>query len=255
MSTISLISDIGFNSHNLSRFRQRFKKVLPGHDLEIIKADISRHDIGEAAYILESILPEFEDGSIHIVDVDPDLFRFAPALYAKIGEQWIITANNGLVSLLADKVSFVASETEGLSDGAGINSLLNTFLPMAKRLLEKGEKGLVEFNELREKSILQPVHTENEIRGTIIYVDGFGNAITNLKKEYLEGIAKGRRLAIVLNRHDRISKIHNYYGEVEPPDLLAVWSDSGHLQISIYQGDAARLMGLRKGKMISIELI
>lgn len=255
MSTVSLISDIGSESHELARFRMRFKRELPDLHLECVKTNVQRGSISDAAFVLDALLPEFPAGSIHIVDVESDLHRFGPALFGKVKDQWVICANNGLLSLLEEAPEFIAAEQGGWSKEGGVNALLRTFLPMVKQLQEHGDKGMKSFPDIQEKARLQPVISDNEVRATVIFNDHFGNAITNLKKEDLDQVAKGKRIAIILGRHDRLTRISQFFGEAEEGDVVATWTEDNYLQIGIYHGDAARLLGLGKGKMITVELV
>jgi S-adenosylmethionine hydrolase len=100
LAILTLISDIGYNNHDLSRFRLRVRQQLPGAELEIINAAVARHDIAEAAYVLDCVLPDFPPDTVHLVDIRADLNAFGPGLVARVKDQWVIAANNGLLSLL-----------------------------------------------------------------------------------------------------------------------------------------------------------
>ncbi|HCS19969.1 MAG TPA: hypothetical protein DIW47_05305 [Bacteroidetes bacterium] len=253
MATITLISDLGVDNHHLARFRHKLKKEMPGTDFELITASVSRHDVVEAAYVLDDILLDFEPDTIHIVDIESDMQQFGPALVARVHNQWVIAANNGLLSLLRHGLDAVFQDTEGLSEKGGTFTLLNTFLPLALRLNLKGSAGMKKAAEIMEKAGLTPVITENAIRGTIIYVDSFGNAVSNITREDLERAAAKRKMSIRLNRFNRLHSIADHYASVQLGEANCVWTNHNYLQVSIYHGDASRLLGLEKGKMITVE--
>lgn len=253
MATITLISDLGVDNHDLARFRHRLKKEVPGVDFELITASVARHDVLEAAYVLNAILSDFEEDSIHIMDVESDMIKFGPALIARVKNQWIISANNGLLSLLGFDLDSIYKEDGELSKLGGTFTLLNTYLPIARRLAENGDAGLIKAGDIQEKSGLAPVITENAIRGTVIYVDHFGNSVTNIMREDLDRAAAQRKMSIRLNRHTRLESITNNYASVHVGEATCVWTNHDYLQVSIYHGDASRLLGLEKGKMITIE--
>ncbi|MDX5320882.1 MAG: SAM-dependent chlorinase/fluorinase [Bacteroidota bacterium] len=229
------------------------KKELSGVDFEMITGSITRHDLNEAAYVLDAILTDFEEDSIHIVDVESDMKKFGPALVARVQNQWVISANNGLLSLLRHGLDAVFEENEGWSEKGGTFSLLNTFLPLAQRLVMKGSAGMKKASEIEEKAGLAPTITENAIRGAVIFVDNFGNAVTNITREDLDRAAKGRKLQIHLNRFTRMTQISDHYANVPVGEATCVWTNHDYLQVSIYHGEADRLLGLEKGKMITIE--
>lgn len=253
MTTLTLISDLGAQNHDLARFRNRLKKEMKGVDLEIINAECDRHDLVEAAYILDAVLPDFERDTIHIVDVDTDMHSLGPALMARVNDQWVISANNGFLSLISHTPEHIFHDTEGWSAQGGTFTLLHTFLPLAQRLYTKGSAGLKPAKEIREKAGIAPVISENTLRGTVIYVDKFGNAITNITRDELERVAAGRKMNIRLNRHTGMDKVLSHYGEVQVGMAVCVWTSQGNLQVSLYHGDASRLLGLEKGKMITVD--
>lgn len=253
MATVTLISDLGVDNYDLARFRHRLKKEMSGVDFEMITASIARHDVVEAAYVLDAVLSDFESDTIHIIDVESDMMRHGPALVARIQNQWVISANNGLLSLLKDGLDGVFEDNEGFSHCGATFSLLNTFLPLAQRLVLKGSAGLKKAGEIKEKAGLAPVITEYAIRGTVIFVDNFGNAITNINQEDLDRACANRKMSIRLNRQNTLSKVSDYYGNVQVGEATCVWTNHGYLQVSLYHGDARRMLGLEKGKMITIE--
>lgn len=253
MATVTLISDLGVDNHDLARFRHRLKKEVLGVDFELITASVARHDVIEAAYVLDDILLDFEQDTIHILDIESDMHEHGPALIARVQNQWVIAANNGLLSLLRHGLDAVFQDSEGYSEKGGTFTLLNTFLPLAQRLVMKGSAGLQKASEINEKAGLTPVITENAIRGTIIYVDKFGNAVSNITREDLERAAANRKMSIRLNRFNRLNTISDHYASVRLGEANCVWTNHNYLQVSIYHGDASRLLGLEKGKMITVE--
>lgn len=237
----------------MARFKHRLKQELSSTDFEMISGSISRHDVTEAAFVLDAILGDFEPDSIHIVDVESDMLRHGPALVARVQEQWVITANNGMLSLLRHGLDAVFQADDALSSKGGTFTLMNTFLPLAQHLVMKGAAGLKKAGEIEEKAGLMPTITENAIRGTVIFVDNFGNAVTNITREDMDRAGANRKMEIRLNRFTRLNTIHEHYASVEVGDATCVWTNHGYLQVSIYHGEASRLLGLEKGKMITIE--
>ncbi len=253
MITVSLISDIGTNSNDLARFKLRFRKQVEGAELEVLKADIDRHKITEAAYIADCMLPEMGKNDLLIVDVESDMLANGPALLAACDDQWIITSNSGFLHMLGDRIGKVyAAPDDWVKQGATF-TLLNTYLPLLKHFLKDGVQGLKPFENLKERAGLQPVIEENGMRGTVIYVDNFGNAITNIQRETFEEVRNGRKMLIRLNRHETKDSVVDFYSATGDGEVAVVWTSNGHLQVSIYHGNASRLLGLTKEKMISIK--
>lgn len=255
MATITLITDQGTGNPDLARFRYKLRNQLPGLDFELITAEVSRHDVSEAAYIVDSVLKDFLPETIHIVDVESDMHLHGPALLARVNNQWVICANNSLLSLIKHEKEQVWSLNPDVSIAGKTFTLLNTFLPLAVAVHEKDFSKLSPATEIKEKMALAPVITESAIRGSVIFVDYYGNSITNISKEEFDRAAQGRSMKIRINRQTILNTIEEFYGTVKLGEAVCVWTDSGYLQVSIYQGEASRLLGLSKGGMITIDFV
>jgi len=105
-----------------------------------------------------------------------------------------------------------------------------------------------------ERTNLQPITDKNIIRGNIVYIDHYGNLITNIKKDLFNKIGKGRRFNILMKDESSVlNKISNCYNDVEFSELLALFGAAGNLEIAINANSAAKLLIMRVGNAISIE--
>jgi len=105
-----------------------------------------------------------------------------------------------------------------------------------------------------QKTELNAVITKDMIRGAVIYVDSYGNAITNISKEVFENAQKGRNISILFGREDEeITKISAKYKEVPLSEKLAIFGENRLLQIAINQGKANKLLGLKLHEIIRVE--
>ncbi|HEA29349.1 MAG TPA: hypothetical protein ENH91_05035, partial [Leeuwenhoekiella sp.] len=106
------------------------------------------------------------------------------------------------------------------------------------------------------------------IKGNVIYVDNYGNVITNITRKLFESVAKGRAFKITA-RTATFTKIYNRYSEAinftvekdkrdEDGKKLALFNSSGYLELAIYKsnpstvGSASTLFGLDYRDMVSI---
>ena len=107
-----------------------------------------------------------------------------------------------------------------------------------------------EVKRMELKSVLQA----NMIRGSVIYVDGYGNATTNIRKLEFEKIQKGRDFTILFGREDEmIKKISLKYTDVPVPEKLALFGENNLLQIAINKGFASKLHGLKLHEIVRVE--
>ena len=98
-----------------------------------------------------------------------------------------------------------------------------------------------------------PIGTDH-IRASIIYIDSYGNLITNVTRKLFDEVGKGFPFEILMrsSKHS-INKLNRNYNEVGESDLLAIFGHSGYMEIALNRGSAAKLLGLKVNESIRIE--
>ena len=98
------------------------------------------------------------------------------------------------------------------------------------------------------------------IKGYVIHVDNYGNAITNINQELFERFGEDTPFVLYFKRKDYfIDVISGAYNEVPQGEKVAVFNENGLLEIAINRGangstgGAEQLFGLRINDMIRIE--
>jgi S-adenosylmethionine hydrolase len=111
----------------------------------------------------------------------------------------------------------------------------------------------------------------NQIIGTVIYIDNYGNVVTNIKRKFFETIQKTRKYEISARSH-KFNKILNKYSDVVNFDIeeskrndegkgLVVFNSSGYLEIAVYKsncdtvGSASTLMGLKTMDTVTVNFL
>ena len=131
------------------------------------------------------------------------------------------------------------------------------FVPAACHLARGGTLEIigVEITDFEVKRMdLKPVLESDIIKGVVIYVDGYGNAYTNISNTEFKQIQKGRDFVILFGREDeKITKISTKYNDVSVSDKLALFGENDMLQIAINKGYANKLLGLKLHEIVRIE--
>jgi S-adenosylmethionine hydrolase len=172
-------------------------------------------------------------------------------------KQYFVGPNNGVMSLISDgeESQCIEIEHEGLINDRYPRSFraARVFAPTAAFLASGGpleEIGKpIEVKELRWG---EPTYTNNCLRGKIIHIDKFGNAITNIHKPNFMDLKEGRSFEIYV-RSLRLRRIVTTYSDVGKADALAIFGENGHLEIGMREASAAELLGLSVHDMITIE--
>lgn len=255
MPFITLTTDWGIRDYYAAGLKGRLHKLIP----EVVITDISHHiahyNIQQAAFVFSSSWAAFPAGTLHIVAVT--LHNNPSELLAiKKDGHIFIGPNNGLFSMVFDEtpVDMVAVDQPYIAP-AGYD--LNTMAGIAAHLL--GGKNLYELGQrpeqFVEKTAFKPVLEEDIIRGTVIYIDEFGNVVTNITKVIFEEQRRGRRFEIItrLSRSFIIDKISTSYSEHESAAMFAIFNEAGYLEIGTNMDKATGLLGLKYVDTVRIE--
>ncbi|MCI4671200.1 MAG: SAM-dependent chlorinase/fluorinase [Bacteroidia bacterium] len=254
MPIITLTSDLGDNSHYPAVVKGIILSMYPDARLIDVTHNISNFDLLEAAYMVKNTYPAFPKGSIHMVAVDPDQKQ---AVVIEHEGHYFVGPNNGILSLITNssRVEAQLIENEGLirKDYPISFMAARIFGPTAAFLASGGT--LEEIGPQVSLNILkwgEPSYSNNCLRGKIIHIDKFGNAITNIEKNGFLSLKNGRRFEIYI-RNVRLKRIVNTYADVSKADALAIFGESSHLEIAMREASAADLLGLKVNDMITIE--
>ena len=259
MAIITLTTDLGITDSYLASVKGAIYSQLK----EVKVIDISNHiepfNIQQAAYILRNCFKDFPSGTIHIISVDDELSITNEHLAIKAQEHYFIGADNGFFSLLFNKTKpeKIIKLTISLTSNCMTFAAKNIFAPAACHLARGGTMEIIgttindfEVKKMELKAVLQP----DIIRGSVVYIDTYGNAITNISKNEFEQVKKGRSFRILFGREDEmITVLSRKYMDVTTAEKLALFGENNQLQIAINKGEASKLLGLRLHEIIRIE--
>lgn len=91
------------------------------------------------------------------------------------------------------------------------------------------------------------------IRGSVIYVDGHFNAITNITRDLFNEVGKGRQFVIYTSNNYHFNMLSSSYSEVPEGEKLVMFNSSDYLEVAIRQGKATTLLGIDLNHPIRIE--
>ena len=276
MSIITLITDFGYKDQFVAQMKGEIYSNNPESQVVDISHNISPFNIMEAAYILENSYKSFPENTIHIIDVDSEKNKEKKHIIVKLDNHYFITSDNGIMSILSQNINYQEIyEISILNELTPMQSSLKTFSKVACHLSMGGKPEIVgkKINNLKNVKNLKPfVNSENtQIISSVIYIDHFGNVITNIKKSFFEEIGKGRKFEISA-RNYKFNKIYSSYSDIinfnlsedqrsDEGKALIIFNSNNYLQISIYRsnpenvGTAATLLGLKIYDSVSVIFI
>jgi len=266
MSIITLITDFGNKDHFVAKIKGEIYSNYDNAKIVDISNNVSPFNIMEAAYILENTYKSFPDKTVHIIDVDSEKTLEKKHIVMYLDNHFFISSDNGILSILCQNINPEKIYEIIIHDELDkIDSSTKIFSKVACHLAKGGKPELIgkEINEIKPVKNLKPFINEDssQIISSVIYIDNFGNVITNLKKNVFDEIRKGRSFEISV-RNYKFKKIYNKYTDIVNYEIpinqrndegkgLVVFNSSDLLQISIYRsnpqnvGTASSLMGLK----------
>jgi len=219
-----------------------------------ITHQIKPFNIYQAAFILKNTFRFYPQGTIHIIGVKTEAYKDHQYMAAELNGQYFLGTDNGLFSLLFrddDNVNYVSLDYELSSF-----PVLDVFAKVACKLIQ-GEKFSIlgkEVKEVERRVPLRATIDETSIIGSIVHIDSFQNAISNVSRDLFNRIGKERPFKIyVQSNHYVISKINNSYQETSIGELLAIFNSLNLLEVAINGGNAAELLNLDTNSTIRIK--
>lgn len=254
MSIITLTSDWNANDFYVGAIKG---KILSGCR-EAVIIDISHKiqafNTSQAAFVLRNAYPNFPEGSIHMIFINTEPSPEKPFLAVKSNGHFFIGTDNGIFSLICGESPEKIVKLQTASSKSF--SAFDIFSDAACRLAsgEEIENLGSEVKHLNIRVPLRPTIEDTTLTGSVIYIDSYQNAVTNISKELFEKVAVNRNFDIyVQSKHYKIPVISELYNDVPVGELLALFNSIGLLEIAINNGNAARLLNLDTNSTVRVE--
>lgn len=252
MSVLTFLSDFGADSHYLASFRGAMEQSDVNLPFIEITSRVEPFDIVEAAYLSAMVYRDFGRNSVHILATNVVATGFEGHLAAYYKNQYFLAPDNGILSLIFDEEfqDYYRIPTPNYEQ-----KIQKIYLPFiaeiqAGKTLDDLAKKAVDVNV---KSRIRAVNDGEELRGTVLFVDHFGNAYTNIEKQEFQKFTENSRFIIQLSRHSTVDKVHNHFSDVKDGDPICYFSDHGYLVVAIKRSNAQKLLNLRKYKPVIIQ--
>ena len=273
MSIITLTTDYGNKDYSVSELKAKIYNEITDVRIVDISHNISPFNLTEAAYIIKSAYRHFPKGSIHIIGIESDLTPENAHIAMKFDDNYFIGADNGVFSMIIG--DFKADSMVEINIHKNYNNTItanDVFVKIATHISRDGKLEVIgkKIDSIKEIKDIKPVvsNENNQIIGSVIYIDNYGNVVTNITQNIFDKIAKSRPFTIYA-RNVKFDKIFNNYSDAidysipkdkreEDGKKIALFNNLGYLELSIYKsnpstvGSASTLFGLGYRDQISV---
>lgn len=253
MKLVTITTDFGSSDGYVTSLKGAIYSAHPTCQVVDLIHNVQPYDIVVGSLFLRQAVRHFPDKTIHIAAIDLFYEEFGSILIGKVGNQYVITPNNGLLSLLGldDKSEVYLCEY--------VYNGFNSFLDGLKKVLSHltGDQEISNIGTLypghKQRFDLQPTVRPGQIRASVVHIDRFENAILNVDQKLFDQSRNGRKFSIFYKRSDPITKISAAYGDVEIGEAMALFNSYGLLEIGINKGKAHSMLGIGVEDAIIIE--
>jgi len=257
MHIITLTSDWKEYDYYVASLKGKLLSICPEAIIIDINHSIKPFNTAQAAFVVRNSYPHFPDNSIHIIAVNSEPEVGGQLLAARKDNQYFLCADNGMLGLLGGaepdmvvklKESFDTQSTSFIS--MSIFAEVACSLSGGTPLSQLGEQ----VEDYNSQTPLRATIEDNIITGTVIHIDSYHNALTNISRDLFKRIGNDRPFEIyVQSKHYMIDKINMRYNETPPGELLAIFNAANLLEIAIRNGNAAGLLKLNTSSTIRVE--
>ena len=272
MSIITLTTDYGLKD----QFVGALKGKILSEFSEAVIIDISHHidafNTVEASYIIGAAYSSFPKGTVHLIGVDMEFNKENQHIVMQWNDHYFIAADNGILSMLSQKIVPQKVVSINIHDRLPSDATdLDVFVKVACHIAKGGLLNVIgkEIKSIKQVTELQAVTAidGSSIKGYVIYIDHFGNAVTNISKKQFLDVAKGRPYEIlfknkvvktILPNYSAIASSDKYPLKNYEGEKLAIFNEAGFLEIAIFKsnpsklGSANSLLGLNYRDVVNI---
>ncbi len=259
MAIITLTSDWGDTDYYPAAVKGRIFQEMPEAVIVDITHKIPRFDTREAAYVLRHAYKNFPKGTIHIIGVNTEESLEEPHLVVLYDGHYFIGADNGIFSLIFEKdkapekiYSLDISQDSEKYTFSGHHRFAKAAVMLARG--DEPEKLGAPYPKINQKLNYEPSFNASDIRGMVIHLDPYSNAITNISRKLFNRII-GKKPFIVYFKGYSCNHIDECYGDAGgDANLVCLFGSNDLLEIAMKNSTAASLMGLQVNDPVIIEV-
>jgi S-adenosylmethionine hydrolase len=259
MAILTFMSDFGTSDSYVASVKGRILTADPNQTIIDVSHTIKQYDIAHGSYVLRSCFRDFPLGTVHLVAVNSTGSLGESYIAIELDGHYFVGTDNGLLSLISTNepqqvVILGTNEDEHTLARQSTFPCRDILVPAALKIL-KGTPlaSLGETTAYLNKMLFRTARvTPKLIAGHVIYIDNYGNLITNIRKDQLS-LLESQEFFIKIGREE-VRKINRTYSITDPGDLFAVINSEGYLEIGIHSGNAAELLGMEFDSPILVRL-
>ncbi len=257
---LTLTTDFGLTDHFVGTMKGVILGICPDAQIVDIGHQVSAYEIAEAGYLIALAWRYFPIKTVHVIVVDPGVGSERRPICAEAGGHYFVAPDNGVLSMILaeqeHKVRWITAEKYFLQPVSRTFHGRDIFAPVAAHIAagvppaKLGKK----VDDYLRLSFDTPARTARRAwTGSILWIDRFGNAITNYRSADFPQIeTQPFEMRIGLRAVVRVAA---NYAELNPGELSLIAGSSGYLEVAANQASAAKILGCGAGAPVELRLL
>ena len=256
---VTLTTDFGEYDWYVGAMKGVILARYPDAKVVDISHEVPPQGVAHAAFLLAHTFRYYPPGTVHVAVVDPGVGSARRGIAIKTTNQFLVGPDNGILSLCADADEMI--EARELSNeelwqkpvsrtfhGRDIFSPVGAAIASGMGLSEVGN----EIDGIERLGLSAMVFSvEGRVSGRVVYIDSFGNLVTNIREDDLEQV-RPLESAEVEIEETNIEGIVDFYRASLPGSLVALFGSIGFLEISVVEGNAATELDVGVGAQVVV---
>jgi S-adenosyl-L-methionine hydrolase (adenosine-forming) len=209
-------------------------------------------NISHASFVIRNTYTNYPKGTIHIICIHSEAIKDQDYLIVKARGHFFIGTDNGIFNLIlnSDPDEIIRIDHKENSDELEIFAETAARLIAGKKPSELGKSQ----KELSERVPLRATIDKDVIIGSIIFIDSYGNAISNITREVFSRVFEGKEYRILIQSNkNHTEKILEKYSDVPVGEMLARFNSLDLLEIAINGANVSELLSLNVGSVLRID--
>jgi S-adenosylmethionine hydrolase len=259
-SLVTLLTDFGLRDPYPAAMKGVILRTCPAARIVDISHGVPAHDVLAGALVLAQAAPYFPPGTVHVVVVDPGVGTDRSVLVARFGGQLYVFPDNGVITLVAERVPLEELVTVRhlerlVRPGASMTFHgRDIFAPLAGQILNGLDIRTLGPQPPSYKLLELPAwqQTPGEIVGEVVYVDSFGNLVTNIPADAVRARwAELRRVRGSCAGRD-VGPLRETYAQAEAGETLILFNSMGMVEVAVNRGRAADVLNAGVGTVVRL---
>lgn len=260
--TIALLTDFGLKDSYVGEMKGVLLSMNPQAKLMDLTHEIDPYQIKQGAVVLNNASATFPSETVFLAVVDPGVGGVHQPILLKTKEgKYYVGPDNGLFSLIADREGiervWVLDKMKFYRNGLPSSTFhgRDIFAPVAAALSrgdDPSQMGTL-LKKIESLAVASPKMVGSAVSGEVLYVDRYGNAMTNISASFAANLKMGALVKITIPGGSFSAPYVETYSKVAVGKSLVLKNSQGYLEIATNQGSASRQFNLKSGMSISLQ--